>query len=70
MLIPRKKIPGGSANVPSGFLQKIFYLLFFESTFCSLFMSPRGLPSISGLCKLLSDCAKPPQRAVHRVRVA
>lgn len=46
------------ANIPSGFLQKkIFYLLIFESIFCSLFMSTCGLPSMSGLCKLLSDCA-------------
>lgn len=56
MLI-HKKFQGASANVLSGFLQNIFYLLFFESIFFFLFMSTCGIPSMSGLCKLLFDCA-------------
>lgn len=59
MLIQKKDIPEGLRKCPIWLFtkKKIFYLLFFESIFCSLFMSTCGLPSMSGLCKLLSDCA-------------
>lgn len=67
----KKKYPRGPLQMSRlDFYKKIFYLLFFESIFCSLFMSTCGLPSMSGLCKLLSDCANLVKRAVHRVRVA
>lgn len=57
MLI-QKKYPRGLTQMSRlAFYKKNLLFTVFGIYFLFLFMSTCGLPSMSGLCKLLSDCA-------------